>query len=409
MIDSVVSAAADVLGSTDVEVDPESHFTDLGGDSLSALTFANLLRDILGVDVPVGVIVGPTSDLRQLAEYIEAEREFGSKRPTFASVHGRGRHFVRGRRPHPGQVHRRARRWLPRPSHRLRDRRTEDRSADRRQRLAGTLPCPRTGWSGWRRPAAPLITVMRGATSRPPRARLEAAFDSGDPELAQRFRRWPPTTSRSSRAISASRTRPGRCDVGSAGPQRRSDRSPGGAGQPRAALQRRVRSQRGGYRRDHPAGDHGADQAGHAICRPLRSRCRSRPVTSSRTATSATSARCAPVDSSYANGYANSKWAGEVLLREAHDLCGLPVAVFRSDMILAHTPIRRAAQRAGRLHPVDVERAGDRHRAAARSTSATPTGNPQRAHYDGLPVDFVAESITTLGREADQTTSGRST
>ena len=33
------------------------------------------------------------------------------------------------------------------------------------------------------------------------------------------------------------------------------------------------------------------------------------------------------VDDSYANGYANSKWAGEVLLREAHDLCGLPVAV----------------------------------------------------------------------------------
>ena len=26
-----------------------------------------------------------------------------------------------------------------------------------------------------------------------------------------------------------------------------------------------------------------------------------------------------------------------MLLREAHDLCGLPVAVFRSDMILAHS------------------------------------------------------------------------
>ena len=48
-----------LLGSTDVEVDPDAHFTDLGGDSLSALTFANLLRDILGVEVPVGVIVGP--------------------------------------------------------------------------------------------------------------------------------------------------------------------------------------------------------------------------------------------------------------------------------------------------------------------------------------------------------------
>ncbi|MGD1174436.1 SDR family oxidoreductase, partial [Mycobacterium seoulense] len=43
------------------------------------------------------------------------------------------------------------------------------------------------------------------------------------------------------------------------------------------------------------------------------------------------------IDGSLANGYGNSKWAGEVLLREAHDLCGLPVAVFRSGMILADT------------------------------------------------------------------------
>ena len=41
------------------------------------------------------------------------------------------------------------------------------------------------------------------------------------------------------------------------------------------------------------------------------------------------------MEGGYANGYGNSKWAGEVLLREAHDLCGLPVAVFRSGMIMA--------------------------------------------------------------------------
>ena len=46
------------------------------------------------------------------------------------------------------------------------------------------------------------------------------------------------------------------------------------------------------------------------------------------------------VDGSYANGYGNSKWAGEVLLREANDLSGLPVAVFRCDNILA-TPLMR--------------------------------------------------------------------
>src|SRR6202000_2627330 len=35
------------------------------------------------------------------------------------------------------------------------------------------------------------------------------------------------------------------------------------------------------------------------------------------------------INDSYANGYGNSKWAGEVLLREAHDLWGLPGAVVR--------------------------------------------------------------------------------
>ena len=54
------------------------------------------------------------------------------------------------------------------------------------------------------------------------------------------------------------------------------------------------------------------------------------------------------VDDSYANGYGNSKWAGEVLLREAHDLCGLPVSVFRCDMIMADT------QYAGQLNVPDM-------------------------------------------------------
>ena len=45
----------------------------------------------------------------------------------------------------------------------------------------------------------------------------------------------------------------------------------------------------------------------------------------------------AEIDDSYANGYGVSKWASEVLLREAIDLCGLPVAVFRPGMILAHS------------------------------------------------------------------------
>ena len=70
---------------------PDVQFTDLGGDSLSALTFANLLDEIFDVDVPVGVIVSPASDLRAIADYIQALRTSGSIRPTFTTVHGRRR------------------------------------------------------------------------------------------------------------------------------------------------------------------------------------------------------------------------------------------------------------------------------------------------------------------------------
>ena len=54
------------------------------------------------------------------------------------------------------------------------------------------------------------------------------------------------------------------------------------------------------------------------------------------------------VNDGYANGYGISKWAGEVLMREAHDLCGLPIAVFRPGMILADT------RYAGQLNVPDI-------------------------------------------------------
>ena len=56
---------------------------------MSALTFANLLHDIFDVDVPVGVIVSPASDLASIAAYVEEQRAGGTKRPTYDAVHGR--------------------------------------------------------------------------------------------------------------------------------------------------------------------------------------------------------------------------------------------------------------------------------------------------------------------------------
>ena len=109
-----------------------------------------------------------------------------------------------------------------------------------------------------------------------------------------------------------------------------------------------------------------------------------------------------PVDGSYANGYGNSKWAGEVLLREAHDLCGLPVAVFRSDLILAHSHY------AGQLNVPDMF---TRLIFSLLVTGIAPwsfyladaRGGRSRAHYDGLPADFVAEAVTALGEQTGYT------
>src|SRR6476661_8694035 len=89
VLETISRAAGALLGAAAADLQPDAHFTDLGGDSLSALTFANLLHEIFDIDVPVGVIVSPASDLASLAAYIETERQPGAKRPTFASVHGR--------------------------------------------------------------------------------------------------------------------------------------------------------------------------------------------------------------------------------------------------------------------------------------------------------------------------------
>jgi fatty acid CoA ligase FadD9 len=107
------------------------------------------------------------------------------------------------------------------------------------------------------------------------------------------------------------------------------------------------------------------------------------------------------VNDSYANGYANSKWAGEVLLREAHERCGLPVSVFRSSMIMTDT------RYAGQLNLPDTF---TRLILSLVATGIAPNsfyeldseGNPPRAHYDGLPVDFIAEAVATLRPRSDE-------
>jgi len=106
-----------------------------------------------------------------------------------------------------------------------------------------------------------------------------------------------------------------------------------------------------------------------------------------------------PLRDAYAMGYSASKWACEVLLREAHDEFGLPVNIFRPDMILAHSGYR------GQINVPDMF---TRLLMSIVLTGLAPKsfykleadGQTSRTHYDGLPGDFVSASIQQIAASA---------
>jgi fatty acid CoA ligase FadD9 len=396
VLETISRAAGALLGAAASDLQADAHFTDLGGDSLSALTFANLLHEIFDIDVPVGVIVSPASDLASLAAYIAAERQPGSKRPTFASVHGRDATEV-----HAGDL-------------------TLDKFIDAKTLAAApALPGPSaevrtvlltgaTGFLGrylaleWLERMdmvdGKLICLVRAKDDATARERLDATFDSGDPELLRHYQE-----------LAADHLEVIAGDKGEANLgldpqtwQRLADTvdlivDP-------AALVNHVLPYSQLF---------GPNALGTAELIRIALTTKQKPFVYVSTigvgagmelskfvedADIRVVSETRQVDDSYANGYGNSKWAGEVLLREAHDLCGLPVSVFRCDMILADTTY------AGQLNVPDMF---TRLMLSLVATGIAPgsfyqldaDGNRQRAHYDGLPVEFIADAISTLGAQ----------
>ncbi|OBH85951.1 carboxylic acid reductase [Mycobacterium scrofulaceum] len=395
VLQTVSRAAAAMLGTASSELTPDAHFTDLGGDSLSALTFGNLLREIFDIDVPVGVIVSPASDLQAIANYIEGERQ-GTKRPTFAAVHGRDATEV-----HASDL-------------------TLDKFLEAETLAAApSLPKPTTevrtvlltgatGFLGrylaleWLERMdmvdGKVIALVRAKSDAEARGRLDKTFDSGDPKLLAHYREL---AADHLEVIAGDK---GEANLGldSHTWQRLADTvdlivDP-------AALVNHVLPYSELF---------GPNALGTAELIRIALTTKLKPYTYVSTIgvgdqikpgqfvedadirqISATRA----INDNYANGYGNSKWAGEVLLREAHDLCGLPVAVFRCDMILADTTY------AGQLNLPDMF---TRLMLSLVATGVAPgsfyeldaEGNRQRSHYDGLPVEFIAAAISTLGTQ----------
>ncbi|MCV7176083.1 carboxylic acid reductase [Mycolicibacterium sphagni] len=394
VLTTVTRAAGALLGAAAADLQPDAHFTDLGGDSLSALTFANLLNEIFGLEVPVGVIVSPANDLQAIAGYIENERSSGNKRPTFASVHGANAtvarasdltldHFIDAatlaaapQLPGPGSE---VRTVLLTGATGFLGRYLALEWLERMSLVDGTVIC-----------------LVRARTNEDARARLDATFDSGDPTLLAHYREL----AAGHLEVIAGDKGEENLGLDAATWQRLADTvdlivDP-------AALVNHVLPYRELF---------GPNAVGTAELIRIALTTKIKPFVY--VSTIGVGAGIAPgkfvengdirvisptraVDDSYANGYSNSKWAGEVLLREAHDLCGLPVSVFRCDMILADTTY------GGQLNLPDMF---TRMMLSLVATGIAPAsfyqldaeGNRQRAHYDGLPVEFIAEAISTLG------------
>ncbi|MGE3690070.1 MAG: SDR family oxidoreductase, partial [Novosphingobium sp.] len=101
-----------------------------------------------------------------------------------------------------------------------------------------------------------------------------------------------------------------------------------------------------------------------------------------------------PLRDGYAAGYGASKWASEVLLREAHDHFGLPVTVYRPDMIMAHSSYR------GQLNVPDMFTRLIYSLALTGIAPASFYDDPAaQVHYDGMPVDFLAAAMCRIGEQ----------
>lgn len=392
IIDTVLGAAALTLGADIADFDADTRFGDLGGDSLSALSLATTLEGLYDVPVPVQTIVGPTATLGGVARHIEKARSGGVAAPTADSVHGVGASVARAT-----------------------DLTLEKFIDPELLALAPTLPAATgepntvlltgsTGYLGrfllldWLRRVAPhggtVIALVRGADADDARRRVTAAIGDSDPDLTQEF------TSLAEHHLHV---------------------IAGDFGSPALGLDDATWSDLAG-RVDHVV-HCGAlvnhvlpyDQlfgpnvvaTGEVVRLALTTRRKSVDYVSTVAVVPQDDGRVLVEDDdvrelgaerrigadAYANGYAVSKWAGEVLLHEAADLADLPVRVFRSDMILAHSRFH------GQFNEVDqftrlllsIAETG-----LAPASFYTPDPSGHRPHYDGLPVDFTAEAITTL-------------
>lgn len=376
-----------------VEIDPEDFrsYGDLGGDSLGAVGLSLLLEEMFGVTVAVSNILHPAASVGRLAEQIE--RAMSGKSIDFADVHDE-----------EGVL-----RAADLKLHKFLDEDVLVAASTAKPPVAEARTVLLTGANGflgrflcleWLEHVAgrgKVICLGRGRDRDAAYDRLERAFDKGDPALLERFRLLASehleivcgdlaepllgldTATFARLAVEVDQIVHPAALVN----HRLSYRSlfePNVAGTAeliRLALTGKLK------RFDY------VSTVGVPCLLPELTR-----------APEATDVRAASREirmvEDYAFGYGASKWAGEVLLREANQLFGLPVNIFRPNMIMPHSTY------VGQYNETDMitRLLYSLIRTGLAPTSfyaqQGPTERP-RAHYDGLPVDFLAAVMQEIG------------
>lgn len=400
--EKVRKAIGVTLGLADLDVaHVEQSFIQLGGDSLSAVGLATLVEDLTGVRVPVGLLLDPTCSVRAAVEYVDnALAGRVARGVTFAEVHGAGAASVRAEDV-------RIEKFLG----------SDEIAAAREAKPAPEVPAHAqvallTGANGFlgRFLAIELLERLTGkhrklyAMVRAPNdaaahERFMSVYDS-DPALAKRIHEL----SACERLVILA----------------------GDLIKPRFGLASDV------YARLEAEVDlvvHAGALVNHALgyeqlfepnvlgtLEVLRFALRTRQKTVSYVSTIGvvsgvdatrriredqdlrTLVPELPTQSGYAAGYNGTKWASELLLRDAHAKLGVPLLVFRPSEIMAHS---------GYHGQVNLPDFFTRLLAGVVYTGLAPESfyaaqDPTR-HFDGLPVDVVARCIAapSVERRAD--------
>jgi fatty acid CoA ligase FadD9 len=399
--EKVARAFAVTLGLTEDEVRAaDRSFQKLGGDSLGAVELVTRIRELCGVDVPVALVLDPTTSVRTLMRTVEerVSAEAPLRRVSFAEVHGAGATTIRAEDL-------RIDRFIP----------SSELAAVGTTPPSGPPVVVLTGANGFLgrfllldllERVAPaggkVVAIVRGADDAAAWERVTDSYARADPKL-QGGELDPMLTARFA-ALSAEKVR---LDVFA-----------GDLIQPRLGLSQE--------RWDQLAGEvtaivHAGALVNHALSYEqlfepnvlgtvevmrlaLRRRApigfvstvgvaegvdRTGLIREEEDAAALWQVR--PVDSGYAVGYGGTKWAGELLARDLEARTGVPVSVFRPSMIM---PPRSYA---GQINADDLL---TRLLQSLVLTGVAPgsfyadPGTPH--HFDGLPVDVVAGDIAAV-------------